>query len=136
MAEYAQIDDRSFPLVVVTYPVHPTLRTLDDYFDRMRSVVERGRFALVADIRPVSMRDVDAELRRTFFRRVSEWDAGPGKDKKICEAIVIDSWFTRTLVATYMSQVQPKGFELRTMASVEEARTWATRHIVADSLAS
>ena len=134
MSEFARIDDSSFPLVVVTYPEHPRERTLDDYFERMRPIVQRGRFALVADIRPVSMLDVDIEMRRSFFKRVREWDSGPGAGKKISEAIVIESWFARALVAAYVWQVQPQGFDLRVMASFQEACSWSLANIAKEQV--
>lgn len=125
MTEQINVDVREFPLVITTYPTLLELEAVDPYMDRMTEVAERGLFALVADIRNLSIRRLDPAVRKRFFERAIAWDAGPGYRRKISEAIVLEGWVTRAIAAAYVWQVQPKGFDLRLMGTVEEAKAWS-----------
>lgn len=123
------VDDSGFPVVVVTFPERPEEAMFDAYFAHMEDVMKRGPIAFVVDIRKISMRETGAELRRLFFKRVAERDLAQAGYPKICEAIVSASSETRAIIATYMWQVQPRGFESRVFETLEAAQAWARERV-------
>lgn len=129
MSNTPKIDDSEFPLVVVTFRGVPDREMFGAYFERMSEVMKRGRIAFIVDIRDLAMREISPALRQEFFKRVGERDASAGVGRKFCEAIVTESAEVRSLIASYMWQVQPRGYETRVLSSLEEARSWALARI-------
>ena len=132
MGALIDVDDSEFPLVLVTFPIRLTALAVDKYMEVMTAVAARGRFALVGDIRRLSVRGLSFDVRQRFFEKAKVWDAGPGYKRKISEAIVVDGWFTRALLAAYIWQVQRPDIPMRVMTSLEEARAWSLENLAAN----
>lgn len=114
------IDDRDFPILVVSWPAVVDLGDIDAHFDEMLLLARRGRIGVVVDM--TASGTPSAAYRKYAARRLAGLYAEVG-DRVAAVAHVIASPLVRAMLSS-VYWFSPPPFSATTMATVEEARAW------------